>query len=126
MQPRDGQAGGDDVAVVAQPLGEHAGLRRDDRVLVAVGADRAEPGAAGDLAALVERLGAGEHALGRGDDDAEVGGVLALAVLRAAGDQRAGRVEVVRRLDREQLDAGQLALGDAGQRAGRAPARWRR
>ncbi len=39
--------------------------------------------------ALVDRLGAGEDALGRGDDDPEVRRVLALAVLRPAVDQRA-------------------------------------
>src|SRR5881275_3089383 len=78
----DRQAGRDDVAVTAQPFGEDAGLTCDDRVLLAVSADGAEPGAASDLLAFLDRFGASEDPLGRGHDDAEVQRVLALAVLR--------------------------------------------
>src|SRR5436305_959000 len=106
-QPGDGQAGGHDVAVVAQPLGQHAGLARDDGVLFAVGTYGAEASAASHLLALVDRLGTGEHALGRRDDHAEFRSVLALPVLGAAGDERARAVEVVGALDRDDLDAGQ-------------------
>ena len=60
-------------------------------------------------------LGAGEHALGRGDDDAHLGSVLALAVLGAAEHQGARLVQVVRGLDRDQVGTLELALGDPGQ-----------
>ena len=118
------QPGGDDVAVVAQPLGRArpacgATIACSSRLVRTV--PSRVPRATSPPS--VDALGAGEDALGRRDHDAEVGRVLALAVLRPAVDQRAGLVEVVRRLDREQFDAGQLALGDAGQRAGRAPVR---
>ncbi len=121
-----GQPGGDDVAVVRSHSVSTPACGDDDLVLLAVGADRAEPGAASDLAALVHAVGAGEHALGRRDHDAELGRVLALAVLRAALDERPRLVQVVRGLDREQFDAGQLALGDAGERARPARVRGRR
>ena len=62
---------------------------------------------------------AGEDPLRRGDDDPELGRVLALAVFGPAADHAAGGVEIGRRLDREQFDARQFALGHADQRAGR-------
>src|SRR3954463_3154543 len=74
------QAGPDDVPVLFEPLGEHPGDAGDDRVLVAVGAHRADAGAAGDGLALGYGLGPGEDALGRRHDDLEVRRVLALPV----------------------------------------------
>src|SRR3954451_12665564 len=84
----DRQSGGDDVAVLAKPLGEDARTRGDDRGLLAVGAPRPDAGAAGHGLALGQCVRAGEDALARRDDDVQVGGVFALPVLRAAGNQR--------------------------------------
>src|SRR5438045_1382365 len=94
-QPGDWQSGSHDVAVVPQPLGQDAGLRGDDRVFVAVRADRAEPRAAGDLLAFLDGLRAGEDALGGRDYDPELRRVLALPVLRPACHQLARAIEVV-------------------------------
>src|SRR4051795_11474565 len=76
----DGKSGGHDVAVVAQPLGEHSGAGGDDRMLFAVGAHGADAGTAGDELPLVDRVGTGEDALGRRDDDLHLRDVLALPV----------------------------------------------
>src|SRR3954454_339608 len=95
VETGDRVTGVDEVALLDQPLGEHAVVAGGDLDLLAAAAHAAERGAGGQVGALGP-LGGADRAAHRRDAHPPVGGVLTLGATAFGGDELAGPVEVGR------------------------------